>query len=134
MVTVELPAKVTIDDLLAAVTQLPGPELTTFVRRVLSIQAQRGLPLLTNDEEQTLLQVIQNQRLSDKAQQRLDILRTQSRMRPLNANEQAELLTYIQQVERQDLTRVQALLELAQRRNTTLPNLLHELGIEKIHA
>jgi fructose-1-phosphate kinase PfkB-like protein len=134
MITVELPAKVTVDDLLVAVTQLPTPELTTFVHRVLSIQAQRGVPLLADEEEAALLQIIENQRLPATVQQRLDQLRALSRKRPLNTHEQAELLTYVQQVEQQDLTRLQALIELAQHRNTTLPALLHELGLEKVHA
>lgn len=134
MVTVELATKVTVDDLLAAVTQLPTPELITFVRRVLSIQTERGVSLLANDEEQALLQVIQAQRLSEDEQKRLDMLRAQSRKGQLTATEQAELLTFVQRVERQDLARIQALIELARRRNTTLPNLLHELGLDPIHA
>jgi len=134
MVTVELATKVTVDDLLAAVTQLPTPELITFVRRVLSIQTERGVPLLANDEEQALLQVIQAQRLAADEQKRLDMLRAQSRKGQLTATEQAELLTFVQRVERQDLARIQALIELARRRNTTLPNLLHELGLDPIHA
>lgn len=134
MVTVELAAKVTVDDLLTAVAQLPTPELVSFVRRVLSLQTQRGVSLLEGDEEQALLQVVQNKRLSRNAQQRLDELRAKSRTEPLTSTEQAELLAFAQQVERQDLTRVQALIELAKRRNTALPTLLNELGLAPVHA
>lgn len=134
MVTVELAAKVTVDDLLTAVAQLPTPELVSFVRKVLSLQTQRGVSLLAADEEQALLQAIQNKRLPLHAQQRLDALRAKSRTTPLTDAEQAELLTFVQQVEGQDLSRVQALVELAKRRNTTLPTLLNELGLNPVHA
>lgn len=134
MVTVELATKVTVDDLLTAVAQLPTPELVSFVRKVLSLQSQRGVPLLAADEEQALLQVIQNKRLPLNAQQRLDALRTKSRTGPLSDAEQAELLTFVQMTEQQDLNRVQALVDLAKCRNTTLPNLLNELGLTPGHA
>ena len=134
MITVEVSARLTTDELLTAVTKLPTPELITFARRVLAIQAQRGVPLLGAEEEQSLLQVIASQRLSDAEQKRLDALREKSRLSALTPAEQAELLAFVQQVERQDLTRVQAFVDLARRRGTTLNHLLHDLGLEAVHA
>ena len=78
MVTVEVSAKLAIDDLLVAVEQLPAQELTEFVRRVVAIQARRGASLLVDEEEQAVLEAIEG-RLPAEAQSRLDALREKSR-------------------------------------------------------
>ncbi len=129
MVTVEVAAKLTVDDLLAAVEQLPPQELTMFVRRVIAIQAQRGIPLLADEEEQALLAVIADQ-LPANIQNQLDMLRERNREGTLTPTEHAELLELVQRVERQDLARVEALVNLAHRRRMTVSRLMHELGLE----
>ena len=134
MVTIDVSAKMTVDDLLAAVEKLPSQELTEFIRRVIAIQAQRGVPLLANEEEQALLEAIKGQSLSTDEQNRLDELREKSREGSLTQVEQADLLSFVQQVEGQDLARVEALIELARKRGTTISDLMHELGIEAAHA
>jgi hypothetical protein len=115
MVTVEVSAKLTVDDLIAAVEQLPPVELTEFTRRVIAIQSRRGVPLLSDEEEQVLLEAIQGRPLGDQAQERLDLLREKSRQGALTPAEQAQLLRFIQQVERQDLARVESLVALGWR-------------------
>ena len=134
MVTIDVSAKMTVDDLLAAVEKLPSQELTEFIRRVIAIQARRGVPLLADEEEQALLEAIKGQSLSDDEQNRLDELRNKSREGSLTQMEQADLLGFVQRVEGQDLARVEALVELARKRGTTISNLMHELGIEAAHA
>jgi transposase len=131
MVTVEIPAKLTIDDLVVAVEQLPTPELTKFVRRIIAIQAQRGAPLLVSEEEQVLLEIVTG-KLPAQTQKRLDMLRRKSRTASLTPAEQAELLGFVQQVERQDLARVEALVNLARRRGVTVSTLMRKLGLEPI--
>lgn len=133
MVTVEVSAKLTVDDLLVAVEQLPPQELTAFVRRVIAIQTKRGLPLVIDEEERALLQVIEG-RLPATAQNRLDTLREKSRAGTLTPAEQAELLSFVQQIERQDLARAEALVSLARQRGVTVSTLLQELGLETVHA
>lgn len=133
MVTVEVSAKLTVDDLVVAVEKLPTQELTEFVRRVIAIQARRGVPLLAEEEEQMLLKAIEG-RLPTGAQDRLDVLREKSREGTLTPTEQAELLGFVQRVERQDLARVEALVDLARKRGTTVSSLMRELGIEANHA
>ncbi len=133
MVTVEVSAKLTVDDLLVAIEQLPPQELTEFVRQVIAIQARRGIPLLADDEEQALLEAVEG-RLPAEAQSRLDTLREKGREETLTPAEQAELLSFVQQVERRDLARVEALVDLARQRGTTVSALLHELGLETAHA
>lgn len=111
--TVEIPTKLTMDDLLAAVDKLPNQALLEFGWRVRAIQTKRGLPFVETEDEQGLLQVIADQRLSEPDQKRLALLRQKSEDETLTPEEHAELLGYVQRVEQQDLTRVEALIELA---------------------
>ncbi len=134
MVTVEVSAKLTIDDLVLAVEKLPTEELTRFVRRVVAIQARRGAALLIDEEEQTLLEAIKGRLATHDAQERLDVLREKSREGALTSAEQAELLSFVQQVESRDLARVEALAALARKRGTTVSALMHELGLESTYA
>ncbi len=134
MVTVEVSAKLTIDDLVLAVEKLPTEELTQFIRRVLAIQARRGVPLLIDEEELTLLEAIEGRLATRDAQERLDTLREKSQEGALTPAEQAELLSFVQQVESRDLARVEALCALARKRGTTVSALMRELGLEITYA
>ncbi len=129
----EIPVTVTIDRLVDAIEQLPPQELADLVRRVIAIQARRGAPLLAEDEEQTLFSVVE-QSLPPADQRRLDVLRQKSREGTLSPAEQAELLAFVQRVERQDLARAEALVRLAQKRQTTVSALLRDLGLEPAYA
>lgn len=133
MITVQIPAKFTVEDLLKAVEQLPPQELTKFVRQALALQAKQGAALLADDEEQAILAVVEQQ-LPPDLQARLDTLRAESRQRPLTVSEQAELLQFVQQVEGYDLQRTEALIELAQKRGVSVSTLLTELGLEPSYA
>lgn len=133
MITVEIPAKFTIEDLLKAVEQLPPQELTKFVRQAVALQAKQGGVLLADDEEQALLTVVEQQ-LPPDLQARLDTLRAESHQRHLTVSEQAELLQFVQQVEQRDLQRTEALIELAQKRGISVSALLNELGLEPTYA
>ena len=134
MITIEVPTRLTIDDLVNAVEKLPAPELTHFIKRVLAIQTQRGISLLQDDEEQALLDTVQAQSLSAEVQSRLDTLRTKNSEGTLTAMEHAELLSFVQQVEQQDLVRVEALIKLADKRGTTLTDVMQSLGLEATYA
>ncbi|MFQ5858740.1 MAG: hypothetical protein ACE5LU_24330 [Anaerolineae bacterium] len=129
MPVVHVPAELTIEDLIHAVEKLSSDELTEFTRRVIVIQARRGIPLLVDEEEQALLSVISG-RLSPEAQHRLDVLREKSREGTLTPMEHADLLAFVQQVERQDIARAQALVELAKKRGTTVSKLMQDLGLD----
>lgn len=128
MPVVHVPAELTVEDLVRAVEQLPSDELTQFTRQVLAIQARRGVPLLVDDEEKALLSAVASW-LPPGEQRRLDELREKSREGTLTPDEHAELLTFVQRVERQDVTRAQALVDLAQKRGVTVTKLMQELGL-----
>jgi hypothetical protein len=52
----------------------------------------------------------------------------------LTPAEQAELLSFVQQVESHDLARVEAIVTLAHKRGTTVSALMQELGLQTTHA
>jgi hypothetical protein len=133
MVTVEVSAKLTVDDLILAVEKLPTEELTHFVRRVVAIQTRRGAPLI-DEEEQTLLKAIEGRLATREAQERLDVLRQKSREGALTPAEQTELLSFVQQVESRNLARAEALVTLARKRGTTVSALMSELSLETANA
>jgi hypothetical protein len=133
MSTLEVPVAVTIDHLMEAIEQLPPQELADFVRRVIAIQARRGIPLLAEDKERALLAEIGHS-LLPADQRRLDALRDKSRQGTLSLVEQAELLAFVQQIGRQDPARAEALVRLAQKRQMTISALLHDFGLELSYA
>lgn len=134
MVTVEVPTRLTMDDLLAAVEKLPNPALVEFGWRVRALQTKRGLPAVETEDEGALLQVIADQRLPEADRKRLAWLREKSEDETLTSEEHAELLRYVQRVEQLDLTRIEALIELAQKRGVTLREVMQQLGIEQTYA
>ena len=133
MITVEIPTRLTVDDLVSAVAKLPPLELLRFMNRVLALQSERGLSWLVNQEEQALLALI-DQSLPAPQQARLDELRTKSQDAPLTPTEQTELLQFIKQIEQFEIKRVEALVKLAQKRNLTLTELMKTLNIEVKYA
>ena len=134
MVTVEIPSRLTMDDLLAAIDKLPNQALLEFGWRVRALQTKRGLPFVEAADEQALLQIIADQRLPEPDQNRLAWLRQKSDEETLTPEEHTELLRYVHHVEQLDLTRIEALIELAQKRGVTLREVIHQLGIEPNYA
>lgn len=129
MVTVEIPTRLTVDDLVKAANQLPNQELNDFVKRIIALQSQRNFSL-SSLSEQKLLKAINDPVLSNEERQRLNFLRAKSEAGDLTGAEHAELLQFVQRTERHDLTRLQALVQLAQNRGQTLSTLMQELDLE----
>lgn len=128
MITVEVPAKLTPDDLFVAMSQLPSPELNRLIERVLTLQAQRD-----DGGEGGLLTII-NRRLSPAQQSRLEKLRTKNQLETLDVAERTELQQFIKQVEQHEVERMEALVKLSQKRGVSLPQLMIDLGIEAQYA
>ena len=130
MVTVEISTRLTVDDLVTAANQLPNQDLLDFVQRIVALQSQRGLSPSLNASEQKLLKAINEPPLSREERRRLKFLRGKSEDGTLTQNEYDELLQFVQKTERNDVTRVEALVQLAQKRGQTLSVLMRNLNIE----
>jgi len=73
--------------------------------------------------------VIDQRKLPPEDQRRLSFLRTRSEQGSLAPEEHAELLSFVERVEREDAERAEALVELARLRNMPLGALMAALGL-----
>jgi hypothetical protein len=128
MATFRVEAQVSSDDLLKAVNQLSTPELERFVSDVITLQAQRKAPHLSESETDLLLKI--NQGIPADIRERYDELIAKRRQESLDPEEQVELLHLTEEVEKLETQRVEYLAELARLRKTTLTALLTDLGIQ----
>lgn len=122
MQSVELPVQITVPGLLRAVSQLAPSDLDRFLAEATIIQKQYR-------SEASLLNTIRK-RLPEYQMQRLRSLEAKLEAETITESERAELLSLIELAEMVDVERAEALLALAQKRQTTMGQLIHELHLE----
>jgi hypothetical protein len=128
MSTIEVKAQLSFNELLQAIGQLSSPELDEFVARALAVRAQRHAPSLPHNEAELLRKI--NEGLPAAMQQRYDQLIAKRRAETLSDDAHAELLRLTESSEELMTRRVGYLVELAQLRQTTLKDLMRDLGIQ----
>lgn len=116
-----------MDELLKAVEQLSQPELEQFVSQVITLQARRRAPVLPSAESELLMKI--NEGLPEEVYKRYDKLAIKCRKGTLTPEEHKELISITDNMEDLGAQRIRYLVELAQLRNTTLPELMETLGI-----
>ncbi|MBD1805187.1 hypothetical protein H6F98_06955 [Microcoleus sp. FACHB-SPT15] len=110
------------------VDQLPGESLAKaleFLESLCSEANQTSKVAASRQEEEALLQIIQR-RLPQDNQIRLAYLRQRNESGEITDTEHQELLTYVDQIERQDAERAEALIQLAKLRDVHLKTLVNE--------
>src|SRR2546421_368904 len=122
MPTVDVPAQLTVDHLMAAIKQLSPAEWQQFQRQLTQWQEQNGLQEET--EASLLVRIQENSRLPAAKQRRFNHLRRKHQAEGLTASEEAELQALWQRVERMNAARLEALTRLAQHRNTDVRTLM----------
>lgn len=122
MQVVELPVQVTVPVLLKAVERLSKDDLDSFLVQARHIQQR-------NRDDSALLEVV-NKRLPEQQNVRLAELGRRLEQETLTEKERGELMALIEQAENMDAERAEALWALAQRRQITLNQLLHDLNLE----
>lgn len=127
MPTIQVEAQVSSSELLRAVEQLNSAELERFVLQVIALKAGRSPPQLARTEAELL--AIINQPVPAGLGQRYAELLSKRNAETLTAPEHAELLRLSDQVEKLEANRVEALVELACLRKTSLPALMKDLNI-----
>ena len=91
---------------------------------------QAGDEKPSTPEESALLQII-GRRLSPDDQKRLDYLVEQDEIGEITDAEHSELLAYAEQIESQNVERLEALIELAKLRNVDFKTLINEFKLEQ---
>lgn len=122
MQSVELPVQITVPGLLRAVSQLTPSDLDRFLAEATVIQKR-------NRSEASLLSTIQK-RLPERQMQRLRALEAKLEAETITESERTELLDLVELAETLDVERAEALLALAQKRQTTMRQLIDELHLE----
>jgi hypothetical protein len=132
MAVVQINAQLTPDDILEAVKQLSNSELETFTRQVQLIRAQRKTPHLSQRETELLKQI--NAGVPEVILRPYQTLKAKLEDETLTEAEQAELARLVYEMEKFDVERLSWLIELAQLRNQTVPELIDALGLHPQNA
>ena len=128
MSTVSIVTQVSPDKLLEAIEQMDSNELERFVPRVIAIQARRRAPGLSQTESELLIKI--NRVLAPDVQKRLNELIAKRQAETLRPDEHEELLRLLEQSEKMEAARVEAMAQLARLRGVSLTTLMHNLGIK----
>ncbi len=130
MTSVQVKMELPFDELLKAVEQLSLPDLEQFVGQVLKLQAQRRVSTLSRNEAELLLKI--NQGIPANLQARCNELIAKRQAETLTPGEHKELIRLTSQFEELNTRRLEYLAELARLRQTSLPALMKDLGIQGI--
>ena len=127
MPTVQVPAQLTVKHLMTAIKQLSTTELQEFLQQLAAWQQHNGQQ--AEEEAALLARIKENSSLPTTTQRRFDRLRRKRQAGTLTKPEAVELQALWQQVEQMNVTRLQALTDLAQRRGTDVKTCMRELGL-----
>ena len=127
MPTVQVPAQLTVEHLMAAVKQLSPAELCEFMQQLTAWQQQNGQQ--AEEEAALLAHIKENSRLPAAEQRRFNHLRRKRQATTLTAPEATELQAFWQRVEQMNVARLEALIQLAGHRGTDVKMLMRELGL-----
>jgi len=117
------------DELLKAVEQLSKHDLEQFVQQVVKLLARRRGPVLPRREAELFLKINQSV-LPVNLQTRCDELIAKREAETLTPAEYKELIQLTDQVGELNVHRLKYLAELARLRQTSLPSLMMDLGIQ----
>jgi hypothetical protein len=126
MPTVQVPAQLTVEHLIAAVKQLSPAELNTFTEWLVAWQQQNG----TQENTDATLIRATKARLPAADTQRLKRLIAKSERGTLTTKELDTYRMLAQQAEQLNIRRVEALAELVQRRGKSPRVIMEDIGWE----
>lgn len=127
MTAVQVKVQLTTSELLEATNQLNTHELGEFVEQITHLYAHRKAPSLSPKETELLLKI--NQGIPATTQKPYTRLRKRLEAEEITPEEQEELIRLSDQIESQNVERLQALIELAQLRNMSVKEMMKQLGI-----
>jgi hypothetical protein len=127
MPTVQVPVELTVEHLMAVVKQLSPAELHEFMQQLAAWRQYNGQQV--EEEAALLARIKESSSLPTAEQRRFDRLRRKRQAGTLTKPEAAQLQTLWQHVEQMNVTRLQALTALAQRRGTDVKTCMRELGL-----
>lgn len=123
-------AAIAREQVIDLIADLPSDSLQELVRFIEFLRFRSGQePRAPAPDEEAPLTAVIRRRLPPEDQRRLSELRAFKEARALTSAEHAELLAYVERIEREDAERAQALLDLARLRKVSLAALMTDLGL-----
>ena len=116
------------EQILAAIEQLPLPDIERLADRVIALQAKRRASHLNIEETALMLRI--NQTLPTPARARLRELIAKRDAETISPHEQQELIHLTDRLEELHADRLEALGQLAQVRGVTLSTVMQQLGLQ----
>lgn len=128
MTTVQVEAQLTTDELLRAVRQLNKNDLEKFMYQVVNLRAKEQAPSLPKNEAKLLQKI--NQGLPAELLAKYNELTKKRQAETLTPDEHTKLLKLSAKIENLEAERAEYLAKLAQLRQTSMTDLMNELGIQ----
>lgn len=132
MTMIQMQTQVPLETLLHSLRQLNSGELEQVVEQAALLRAQRRAPSLSRAESDLLLKINQGV-VPAEAKERCAFLTQKSRQDNITAEEKAELMALVDEIELLNAERMNYLIQLAQLRHTSLDDLLQTLEITPLH-
>jgi hypothetical protein len=117
-----------LDELIQAVNQLNEAELDRLLQQIVTLRAQRKAQALPPEEADLLERI--NQGVPDDLRAAYQVLRAKREAETLTEAEYEGLIQLSNQIEQLGAQRLEALANLAQLRQISLPTLMEDLGIQ----
>jgi uncharacterized coiled-coil DUF342 family protein len=132
MAIVQISAELTTDKILEAVKQFNPAELEELTLQLHTLRAKKTTPHLSRRETELLKKI--NEGVPPEISRPLQELRAKMEDETITETEHAELLRLVDEMERFGVERLTWLIELAQLRNQTVPQLIDTLGLQPKYA
>lgn len=121
----------TVPDLLDNASKLSSNDFETFIKEVLTLRAKRLAPVLT-ERETSLLEKIYR-KLPEAILKRHEWLSEKRRQENISKEEYEELLALTQMLEKDNVERMEYIVELASSRKVTPQALMKQLDLMPLH-
>lgn len=132
MTVIHVDAQVSQEQLLKAIEQMPSSEFDAFVSQVVAMQARRGA--VTNSARESELLLRSHQALPAERQRRFENLVDRRQSGVISEAELGELIAIADLLERMEADRMDAIVELASLKKTTVSTLLDQLQSRMVHG
>ncbi len=129
--TIQVQTQLSLNALLNSLKQLTPNELHEVSKQTALLRARRLAPHLPKAEADLLLKINQGI-IPEETRTRCAALTKKSRQGDLTDEEQAELMTLVDQIELLNVERIEYLAQLAQLRKTTLAALMDDLELKPL--
>ncbi|MDX2070629.1 MAG: hypothetical protein SFV55_19535 [Haliscomenobacter sp.] len=123
------PPKLSPEQILEQMGQLALSDLEQVMNKGYYLLAEKKAPHLSKRETELFMEI--NKGFEQEFQDRYDLLKEKLENETMNLLENEEFIGMTEIVEARNVTRLQCIVELAQLRKVTVPELMNQLGLIK---